>query len=114
VPALKAALEAESDDQDHLSPLEPRFFEVSHMILTRAADDLPDAAGVRTVLKDLEDFRATKIRRRVADVGRQSDDLFMMRHLTAHELHAHAGMLRVALNGFMAIDHTARDRAGEE
>ncbi|KNC96146.1 DNA replication protein PSF2 [Spizellomyces punctatus DAOM BR117] len=59
---LRTKLEQETSGEN-FSDLPFRFMEVSHALLDCAADDVPQADMVRTLLKDLREVRQAKARR---------------------------------------------------
>lgn len=66
-PFLKDAATA----QAHNDALPYHWLELSHLLLTHAADDFEDPDGVRRLLRDLREVRMSKLRKgfRVLDAG---------------------------------------------
>eukprot|EP00053_Salpingoeca_punica_P005436 m.54312 g.54312 ORF g.54312 m.54312 type:complete len:196 (+) comp13240_c0_seq1:188-775(+) len=64
---LTRLLEAERTS-DAFTKLPDHYQEISALLFRNAADNIPDATAVQTLMKDLEDVRASKIRRTLVQI----------------------------------------------
>ena len=103
--AGKLAFEKEHDPFDELPY---HFAEVASLLFSAAADDVPEAEAVRTLLEDLSDVRQAKIRRGVQTVAadvRQGGSAYAVKlnNVGAMETSLVRPFLTEALNSFFAF-----------
>lgn len=63
VDALTATLQAEREARDEFQPLPHRYREIAAMLLQYAAEDVANAALVRSLVADIENVRSVKTRK---------------------------------------------------
>lgn len=76
----------------------PHYMEVSSLILNNAADDVPRADEVRTLVKDVWDMRQAKLRKGVDQMIAQQESFAKLDHLTLMELNCIRPFLTEALD----------------
>jgi len=106
VESLKDIKEQEkSSEIGSLADLPFHYMEISSMILQVAADDIADVDRVRSLLEDIENLRAHKIRFGLVRMGeRQMDgqavNYIRLNKVSAMELHSIRGLLFTTLKEF--------------
>lgn len=89
------ALEAEDDGR--LAPLPVCFFEIAHMLVRDAKEDVVDCDQLKTLVQDLWDKREAKLRTSVQSFVKQRQQAFAkMNNVSALELTAHRAPLLAA------------------
>ncbi|RKO86928.1 hypothetical protein BDK51DRAFT_22418, partial [Blyttiomyces helicus] len=71
----------EENDRPQFSSLPLHFQEIAHLLLECATEDIPKAAEVRTLLKELKEFRQNKARKGLRNLDPyylQMDNLGLM------------------------------------
>lgn len=89
------------------------WLEVSETLLAHAADDIPSAAEVRTLLRDLQEVRAAKMRGSTAQL-QAGDGVVPLRGVGAMELAESRGFVGGVVEGVRKLGASAEATRREE
>ncbi|XP_074661286.1 DNA replication complex GINS protein PSF2-like [Tubulanus polymorphus] len=98
VEALEATKQAEIDSELFTEMPDEFYVEVSQLLLNVAADDIPRADDVRTLVKDIWDLRMSKLRSSVDLFVKSDSTNAKLNFLTLMELNTVRPFLTQALN----------------
>jgi GINS complex subunit 2 len=90
------------------------WFELAEMLLAHAGDDLPAASEVRSLLRDLQEVRAAKMRASTADLESGVDGVMTLRGVGAMELAESRGFVTGVMEGVRKITVSAEMARREE
>lgn len=93
------------------------WFELAEMLLAHAADDIPQASEVRTLLRDLQEVRAVKMRDVPAQLEAGVDGVMSLRGVGAMELAESRGLVAGVIEGVRKLglsSETARREQEEQ
>ncbi|OAA60814.1 DNA replication complex GINS protein psf2 [Cordyceps fumosorosea ARSEF 2679] len=119
------------NDPDSTTPLSPPFLpsctadapsgaipyhwrELAEMLLTHAHDDVPSAAEVRSLLRDLQEVRDAKMRESTARLEAGIDGVMSLRGVGAMELAESRGFLTAVVEGVRKLGASAEATRREE
>ncbi|KPM40022.1 DNA replication complex GINS protein PSF2 [Neonectria ditissima] len=117
-----------SDDEVVLSPpflpsctanapsgsLPYHWFEVAEMLLAHASDDIPASSEVRSLLRDLQEVRAAKMRLSTAELQNGVDSVMTLRGVGAMELAESRGFVTDVIEGLRKIGASTEVTRREE
>ncbi|KAI6177976.1 DNA replication complex GINS protein PSF2 [Aphelenchoides besseyi] len=87
------------DDIPTLSKVPKHYFEIAHMVLTKACDDIFEADQLMTLVTDLKDKRESKMRTSIQKFTSQSDTCYaVLNNLTRFEAAHFRPFLEAALS----------------
>ncbi|KAF7546814.1 hypothetical protein G7Z17_g8151 [Cylindrodendrum hubeiense] len=79
------------------------WFEVAEMLLAHAGDDIPASSEVRSLLRDLQEVRAAKMRMSTAELENGVDSVMPLRGVGAMEVSESRGFVIGVLEGLRKI-----------
>ena len=90
------------------------WFEAAEMLLAHAADDMPAASEVRSLLRDLQEVRAAKMRASTASLESGVDGVMTMRGVGAMELAESRAFMTGVVEGVRKIGASAEATRRED
>lgn len=90
------------------------WFEVAEMLLAHAADDIPTSSEVRSLLRDLQEVRAAKMRASTAELENGVDSVMSLRGVGAMELSESRGFVIGVLEGLRKVGASTEASRREE
>lgn len=90
------------------------WFELAEMLLTHASDDVPSASEVRSLLRDLQEVRAAKMRSSTAQLDRGVDGVMSLRGVGAMELAESRGFVTAVVEGVRKLGASGETTRREE
>ncbi|ODA77915.1 hypothetical protein RJ55_06518 [Drechmeria coniospora] len=90
------------------------WFELAEMLLAHAADDVPSASDVRSLLRDLQEVRAAKMRASTQQLETGVDGVMSLRGVGAMELAESRGFVTGVVEGVRKIGASAEAARREE
>ncbi|KAH7134391.1 GINS complex protein-domain-containing protein [Dactylonectria macrodidyma] len=79
------------------------WFEVAEMLLAHAGDDIPASSEVRSLLRDLQEVRAAKMRASTTELQNGVDSVMSLRGVGAMELSESRGFVTGVLEGLRKV-----------
>lgn len=90
------------------------WFEVAEMLLAHAGDDIPASSEVRSLLRDLQEVRAAKMRASTAQLEGGVDGVMSLRGVGAMELAESRGFVTGVVEGVRKIGSSTEAARREE
>lgn len=90
------------------------WLEMAEMLLAHAADDIPSASEVRSLLRDLHEIRAAKMRRSTADLEQGVGGVLHLRGVGAMELAESRAFILGVVEGVRRLGASAEATRREE
>ncbi|ROT42205.1 DNA replication complex GINS protein PSF2 [Sodiomyces alkalinus F11] len=90
------------------------WFEVAEILLAHAADDIPSASEVRSLLRDLHEIRAAKMRKSTADLEQGVGGVLHLRGVGAMELAESRAFILGVVEGVRRLGASAEATRREE
>ncbi|KAM0457287.1 hypothetical protein ACHAPV_003195 [Trichoderma viride] len=90
------------------------WFEFAEMLLAHASDDIPSASEVRSLLRDLQEARAAKMRSKVTHPESHGEGVTSLRGVGAMELAESRGFVTGVAEGIRKIGASAETMRREE
>ncbi|KAM5347976.1 hypothetical protein ACJ41O_007800 [Fusarium nematophilum] len=90
------------------------WFEVAEMLLAHAGDDVPSSSEVRSLLRDLQEVRAAKMRSSTAQLESGVDGVMSLRGVGAMELAESRGFVIGVVEGVRKIGASSEAARREE
>lgn len=90
------------------------WLELAETLLAHAADDVPNAAEVRALLRDLQEVRAAKMRGSTAHLGAGAGGVLNLRGVGAMELAESRGFVLGVVEGVRRLGASAEAGRREE
>lgn len=90
------------------------WFEVAEILLAHAGDDIPAASEVRSLLRDLQEVRAAKMRASTAQLEGGVDGVMSLRGVGAMELAESRGFVTGVVEGVRKIGSSTEAARREE
>ncbi|KAM0281451.1 hypothetical protein ACHAQH_003480 [Verticillium albo-atrum] len=90
------------------------WLEMSELLLARASDDIPASAQVRSLLRDLQEVRAAKMRKSTADLEKDVGGVMGLRGVGAMELAESRGFILGVMDGVRKIGASTEMTRREE
>ncbi|KAG8405923.1 DNA replication complex GINS protein PSF2, variant 2 [Metarhizium acridum] len=90
------------------------WFELAEMLLAQAVDDIASASEVRSLLRDLQEVRAAKMRSSTAQLESGVDGVMSLRGVGAMELAESRGFVTGVVEGVRTIGASAEAMRREE
>lgn len=84
------------------------------MLLAHAADDIPTSSEVRSLLRDLQEVRAAKMRASTAELENGVDSVMSLRGVGAMELSESRGFVIGVLEGLRKVGASTEASRREE
>lgn len=107
---LKDQLEQEQNEEKYFKEIPYHFLEISSLILTHASDDVPGADKVRTLIADITDVRACKIRAVLEELT--TETVFKLNNISAMELNTIRSFSLGSLDTFKQLRDADSSGAG--
>lgn len=107
--ALTQVLEEEQSNTEAFQPLPYHYIEVASLLFECAADDIPEADRVRTILEDIQNVRMAKVRKGVQELAElvnkdeQRIKSVNLTHIAAMEVFQIRPFLTSALNRWYSM-----------
>lgn len=90
------------------------WFELAEILLAHAADDIPSSSEVRSLLRDLQEIRAAKMRKSTTDLDNGVGGVMQLRGVGAMELAESRGFILGVMEGVRKIGASAEASRREE
>ncbi|XP_032686808.1 probable DNA replication complex GINS protein PSF2 [Odontomachus brunneus] len=90
------------------------YIDESHILLNMADDDIPDADGIRTAIKDIWDIRMSKLRTSVDAFVKSEGVHARLDHLTAMEINGIRPLLSFTLDQILRIQSAISGEASSQ
>jgi len=95
-------LQLEQDDDKYFQPTSFHFVEISTLILNNAADDIPEAERIRTIIADICALRACKISAGLQKI-QAGAKAYKLNNIAAMELNTIRSVYLQAMNSFAKV-----------
>ncbi|KAI5463852.1 hypothetical protein BGZ63DRAFT_423160 [Mariannaea sp. PMI_226] len=90
------------------------WFELAEMLLAHAADDIPASAEIRSLLRDLQEVRAAKMRASTAELENGVDGVMSLRGVGAMELAESRGFVTGVVDGVRKVGASIEAKRRED
>lgn len=90
------------------------WFEIAEILVAHASDDIPSASEVRSLLRDLQEIRAAKMRKSTTDLDQGVGGVMQLRGVGAMELAESRGFILGVIEGVRKIGASAEANRREE
>jgi len=103
IDALEAQKREEQNDEKFFRPIPYHYIEISNILLKHASDDIPNAERIRTLIADIIDVRACKIRSGLQNIESGINSAIKLNNISAMELNSIRTFTLKALNDFQTL-----------
>lgn len=109
--SLKRVLRVEKDDAQTFEPLPFHYVEIAEQLLLVASSDFPDAARLRTVLKDISDQRGLKVHDGLRHMDAETTAV-KLNNLSGMEVNSVRDFLATGMDLFFKLKDADVDNSG--